>query len=255
MSNSGHVAANNLFFSFRTPNHETVVFKDFSMEIKPKEILALVGPSGCGKSTFLNLIAGFLHPDQGTLLIDGEPVNFPGPDRGVVFQNQNLFPWKTVQGNVEFGLRMRGYQESERERIAKEAITDVGLSGFENSYPIQLSGGMAQRVGFARLIVNNPRVMLLDEPFGSLDAVTRSQMRNFFLEIWQRHKGTVLFITHDLDEALLFGDRVVLLSRLPANIVEEIKIEAPRPSQEELLEREDLRKARKTLSNLLYGSC
>ena len=191
---------------------------DVSLEVRNREFLALLGPSGCGKSTLLYLIGGFLPVESGRITVDGSAVNRPGPDRGIVFQHFALFPWKTVRANVLYGLERAGLPRAERELLAQEYISMVGLSGFEDSYPSQLSGGMKQRTAIARTLAIDPKILLMDEPFGALDAQTRSLMQAELLGIWQRTQKTVVFVTHDVQEAVLLAGRVAVMSARPGRI-------------------------------------
>jgi len=199
------------------------------MDVADGEFVALLGPSGCGKSTLLNILAGFEKSTEGVVLIDDEPVGPPGPDRGVVFQEAALFPWLTVYDNVTFGPRIQGVGRAEYDSRTREMLAIVGLSEFADSYPSQLSGGMRQRVGIARVLVMRPRALLMDEPFGALDAQTRMAMQELLLEVWQRLSTTVVFVTHDIDEAILLADRVCVMSARPACIAREIPIDLRRP--------------------------
>jgi NitT/TauT family transport system ATP-binding protein len=206
--------------------HVTAVH-DVSLEVKQGEFVSIVGPSGCGKTTILNMVAGFLAPSGGEILIDGKPVKGPGPDRGVVFQSFALFPWKTVLENVAFGPRMRGLPRAECEKIAREFIALAGLSHAEGRYPAELSGGMQQRVGVARALANNPDVLLMDEPFASVDAQTRMTLQEELTRIWMERRPTVIFITHDVEEAVFLADRVVALSK--GRVLKEIPVPLARP--------------------------
>lgn len=199
------------------------------LAIADKEFVCVLGPSGCGKSTLLNVIAGFLTPTAGSALLDGTPIVGPGPDRGVVFQEPTLFPWLTALENVTFGPRMRNRPSAEYTRAAQEALRLVGLEGFERHLPRDLSGGMRQRVALARVLVANPQVLLMDEPFGALDAQTRTVMQELVQKIWEREHKTVLFITHDVEEAIFLADRVVVMTARPGRIKQEIRVELPRP--------------------------
>ncbi len=209
--------------------------QDVSFTIQPGEFVCILGPSGCGKSTLLGALAGHLQHSQGQITVDGKPVDTPHPDRGLVFQQHTLFPWKTVLDNVAFGLKMKGLKKAERHAEALKLLKLVGLAGFEHSYPAQLSGGMRQRVEIARVLINHPRVLLMDEPFGALDALTRLMMQELLLEVWARIKTTVVFITHDIDEALFLADRILVMSPRPGKIIEEIKLDFPRPRHTDLV--------------------
>jgi NitT/TauT family transport system ATP-binding protein len=203
--------------------------QDVSLELREGEFVSIVGPSGCGKTTLLNIVAGFIPPTRGEVLLDGRRVTGPGPDRGVVFQSFALFPWKTVLDNVAFGLKMRGVPRDERDRIAREHIALVGLAGSEHQYPHELSGGMQQRVGVARVLANHPEVMLMDEPFASVDAQTRMTLQEELTRLWEAKHASVLFVTHDVDEAVFLANRVVVLSARPAAVKEVVDITLPRP--------------------------
>ena len=209
---------------------EVPVIKDISLEVHENEFLVVLGPGQCGKSTLLRIIAGLEIPDTGFVTLDGQPVIGPGPDRGLVFQGYMLFAWKTVLGNVEMGLKLRGVPKHERQEIARHYIKMVGLDGFEKHYPHQLSGGMKQRVGIARAYANSPKVMLLDEPFGQLDAQTRMFMQHETARIWEQETRTVIFVTNNIDEALFLADRIVLMEgKLPGKIKMEYIVDLPRP--------------------------
>ncbi|BET65159.1 ABC transporter ATP-binding protein [Opitutales bacterium ASA1] len=200
-----------------------------SFDVHRREFVCVIGPSGCGKSTLIRMLAGLDEPTSGRVLLDGREVHGPGPDRGMVFQGYTLFPWLTVKRNVMFGLEMRGMDRTRAEREALQWIDLVGLSRFTDAYPIQLSGGMKQRTAIARALANNPRILLMDEPFGALDAQTRCHMQTHLLEIWRNVDVTILFITHDLDEAILLADRILVLKAHPGEVQELIEVPVPRP--------------------------
>jgi NitT/TauT family transport system ATP-binding protein len=206
-----------------------MALEDVSLEVKLAEFLCIVGPSGCGKTTLLRLIAGLDHPSSGKIILEGKEVKGPSPDRGMVFQEFSLFPWRTVVKNVEFGLEIKGLKERERREIAEEYIELVGLTGFEDHYPYELSGGMKQRVAIARALATEPSILLMDEPFGSVDAQTRNVLQQELLEIWERTKKTILFVTHSVDEAIYLGDRIAVMSTRPGRIVECCAITITRP--------------------------
>ncbi|HXE48092.1 MAG TPA: ABC transporter ATP-binding protein, partial [Ramlibacter sp.] len=203
--------------------------RDVSLSVNQGEFVAVVGPSGCGKTTILNMIAGFIPHTGGEILLDGKPVNGPGPERGVVFQSFALFPWKTVLDNVGFGPKMRGLPKTECDRIAREYLELAGLSHAAERYPNELSGGMQQRVGVVRALANNPEVLLMDEPFASVDAQTRMTLQEELTRIWQERRPTILFITHDVGEAVFLADRVIVLSK--GTVLKELAIDLPRPRQ------------------------
>ena len=206
-----------------------VALRDISLTVDDREFCVIVGPSGCGKSTLLRLVAGLSRPTDGRLLLGGTEIQGPSRERGMVFQSYTLFPWLTVRGNIEFGLRLKGTPAAERQEIVARYVQLVGLAGFENAYPRQLSGGMMQRVAIARALANDPEILLMDEPFGALDSQTRSLMQELLLEVWEQSHKTVLFITHDIDEAIFLGDRVCVMTARPGQIKEEIKIPLHRP--------------------------
>jgi NitT/TauT family transport system ATP-binding protein len=223
------------------------------LDIAAGELVSILGPSGCGKSTIVGAIAGFTRVSSGVLDVDGLAVRAPGPDRGVVFQQHTLFPWKTVHENVAFGLKMQRVGKQERRRLAGEILAHVGLSEFGEHYPHQLSGGMQQRVNLARVLVNRPRVLLMDEPFCSLDAQTRLQMQQMLLRLWHEFHMTVVFVTHDVDEAVFLSDRVVVLSRRPGTVKAELPIELPRPRSHELLTSPAFTSLKRRALDLLLG--
>jgi NitT/TauT family transport system ATP-binding protein len=248
---SGEISIRNARISFSTAHHVVEAVKDISIGFSPGTFTTLLGPSGCGKSSLLGAIAGFVPLTQGQVLVDSRPVDRPDGSRGVVFQQHNLFPWKTVRGNVEFGLKMRRVRKEERRRLADEILERVRLRGFQNSYPDQLSGGMLQRVNLARVLVNRPTVMMLDEPFAALDAQTRLQMQEMLLELWNDLKMTVVFVTHDVDEAILLSDRVLVMSRRPGRIRADFDVPLPRPRSAEQLTSADFNRLKKFCLDLL----
>ena len=215
--------------AFGPAGHRHVVFDDLSFDIRRRELITIIGPSGCGKSTFIRIAAGLDEATGGEILLDGQPIRGPGPDRGMVFQGYTLFPWLTVKQNVMFGLEMQGKSAVEAEATAREWLEMVGLSRFEESYPHELSGGMKQRVAIARALANEPRVLIMDEPFGALDALTRAKMQAYLLQIWKKVDVTILFITHDLDEAIHLSDRILVLGVNPGGVREFIENPVPRP--------------------------
>ena len=203
--------------------------RDISLKVHRREFVCVIGPSGCGKSTFIRIIAGLDEQTSGRMLVDGKETSGPGPERGMVFQGYTLFPWLSVKRNVMFGLEMEGMSRDQADSEARQWIELVGLDKFADAYPQQLSGGMKQRVAIARALAPNPRVLLMDEPFGALDAQTRAQMQAHLLEIWRNVDVTILFITHDLDEAIFLADRIVVLKANPGEIQEIIEVPVPRP--------------------------
>jgi NitT/TauT family transport system ATP-binding protein len=226
--------------SFIELNHIVKVFKDrkrgtdmlaiddVTLKLPQKEFLCLLGPSGCGKSTLLNMIAGFEFPTSGTVTVAGKPVAGPGAERGMVFQHANLMPWLPVWDNVAFSLKLQGKSQAERRRAAQPFIDTVKLTGFENHYPSELSGGMAQRVGIARALLLNPTVILMDEPFAALDAQTKLEMQEELVTLWQRYESTIVFVTHSVDEALILATKVAVMTHRPGRIRELIDVALPR---------------------------
>lgn len=227
------VAGLNVFY--RSGREAFHAVQDFTLHAAPGQFICLLGPTGCGKSTILNVIAGFTHADAGSVALDGQPITGPGPDRGVVFQQYVLFPWKTVLGNVEFGLKLQGKAKSERRQIARRFVELVGLREFERKYPQELSGGMQQRVGIARILASGPKVMLMDEPFGALDAQTRVMMQELLLQIWEQQRKTVVFVTHDVDEALFLSDVIYLMTARPGRVKDVFENKLPRPRTIEIM--------------------
>ena len=206
-----------------------VALRDIDVETHRREFLCVVGPSGCGKSTFIRILAGLETATAGVVLVDGVPVSGPGADRGMVFQGYTLFPWLTVLHNVMFGLRMNNRERREAEREARQWLDLIGLASFADAYPHQLSGGMKQRVAIARALANKPRILLMDEPFSALDAQARAKMQAYLLDIWRKIDITIVFITHDLDEAVLLADRILVLKAHPGEIADFIEVPLPRP--------------------------
>ena len=218
---------------YNTRKGEVVALNGVDFDIKENEFICVIGPSGCGKSTLLNIIAGLLEPTSGQILVDGKPINGTGTDRGVVFQQYALFPWLTVKKNVEFGLKLKGLSKEECDAIAMKYLKMVELEKFADSYPKELSGGMKQRVAIARAYAMNPEVLLMDEPFGALDAQTRTQLQSELLKAWQEENKTCFFVTHDIEEAIVLATRVVIMSARPGRIKEVVDIDIPYPRNQE----------------------
>lgn len=230
INNSGFIEFKNVSIQFNTPRKGMIeALAPTNLKIEPGSFNSLIGPSGCGKTTLLNAVGGFVTLTTGTIELDGEPVKGINPDIGVVFQQYALFPWFTALGNVLFALKRFPITKEERLERAFSALREVGLEGRERTYPGQLSGGMRQRVALARTFVSSPIVLLMDEPFGALDAQTRVVMHEILLRIWEAHKVTVIFVTHDVDEALILSDRAYVMSAAPGKIIETVKIEQERP--------------------------
>lgn len=225
--------------------------QSFDLTVAPGEFVSIIGPSGCGKSTLLNVVAGFMPPTEGAVLLDGVPIKGPGPERGVVFQQYSLFPWMSVRKNVEFGLKMQGVAASKRQTTARTLLGLAGLLAFENHYPDQLSGGMKQRVGIVRALATSPQVMLMDEPFGALDSQTRVVMQQILTNMWQKFRLSVLFITHDIEEAIFLSDRVVVMTARPGRIKAELVIPLPRPRTAEMMSSIEFTQILHKLRNLI----
>lgn len=230
----GQVAIERIRLEFGLTGQKIVALEDVSLTVPDKQFAVIVGPSGCGKSSLLDIVAGLRQPTAGRCMVDGVPVSKPGRQRGMVFQNYSLFPWLTVQKNVEFGLRLRNVPVKQREETARSYLASIGLAGFENSFPSQLSGGMKQRVAIARALANDPDVLLMDEPFGALDSQTRTVMQQLLLKVWEKDSKTVIFVTHDIEEALFLGDIIYVMSARPGRFVDRITVPLPRPRRYEL---------------------
>ncbi|RXF69272.1 ABC transporter ATP-binding protein [Hansschlegelia zhihuaiae] len=247
----GKIEIEDFGLRYETANGPVDAVSGVSLTVEPGEFVSIIGPSGCGKSTMLNALAGFLKPTSGAVLVDGRPVEGPGADRGMIFQQYSLFPWMTVVQNVEFGLKMKGLHRSERRRQARTLLGLAGLSQFENHYPDGLSGGMKQRVGIVRALATGPRILLLDEPFGALDAQTRLIMQQILTNMWQRLKISVLFVTHDIDEAVFLSDRVYVMTARPGAIKAEVAVPLPRPREHALIMSSEFLALRRGLMSLI----
>ncbi|GAA3126311.1 ABC transporter ATP-binding protein [Streptosporangium carneum] len=232
--NSKKISFQGVSKSFALKDTEFAALSDVSLDIADREFVTVVGPSGCGKSTLMGMAAGLVEPGTGQILIDGRPVAGPGPDRGVIFQQYALFPWLTVRKNVEFGLKLSPISPEERRERAQRAIELVGLTDFADALPKTLSGGMKQRCAIARAYAVNPEVLLMDEPFGALDALTRVQLQDQLLRTWSQERRTVMFITHDVDEAVYLANRVVVMAARPGRIYKVIDVDLPYPRTEEI---------------------
>ena len=229
------IQAKDVSLTFRPKNREPVTaLRNLSLEVGKGEFASIVGPSGCGKSTFLNILLGLIRPDTGLMQLNGTRITGPGQDRAMVFQEFGLLPWRTVLANVELGLELKGIEVSVRRKRAAELIEMAGLTGFQEHYPHELSGGMKQRVGLARALATDPEVLLMDEPFAALDAQTRDLMQAELLQVWDRTKKTVIFVTHSIEEAAYLSDRVVVMSARPGRIKQIIKVQLPRPRDYEM---------------------
>jgi NitT/TauT family transport system ATP-binding protein len=232
---SAYIQGRNVNLTFRPPNRRPVrALQNFDIDIHEGEFLSIVGPSGCGKSTFLNVLLGLIRPDSGNITIHGKAVTGPGTDRAMVFQEFGLLPWRTVRNNIELGLELKGMPSEARHVISQRLIEMVGLTGFETHYPHELSGGMKQRVGLARALATDPDVLLMDEPFAALDAQTRDLMQVELLRIWQEARKTVLFVTHQIEEAIYLSDRVMVMTRRPGQAKKIFAINLKRPRDYEM---------------------
>jgi NitT/TauT family transport system ATP-binding protein len=238
--------------TFESAQGDVTALKDIHFKTHRREFVCVIGPSGCGKSTLIRILAGLETLTTGEVLLDGKPVSGPGPERGMVFQGYTLFPWLTVKRNVMFGLLNQGVGKGQAESEALQWIDLVGLERFADAYPHQLSGGMKQRVAIARALANQPRILLMDEPFGALDAQTRCKMQSYLLEIWKNIDITVLFITHDLDEAIFLADRILVLKANPGEVHELIEVSVPRPRHTEQLISPEFLATKKRLEELIH---
>ena len=236
---------------FERSGKQVLAIDNFSLTIEEGEFVSIVGPSGCGKSTFLHMVGGFEPIAEGSISVAGRPVSAPGPDRGMLFQDYALFPWRTVLGNVGWSLEVAGMGKQEREERAERYLDMVGLSSFRDAYPSELSGGMQQRIALARVLAFEPAMLLMDEPFGALDAQTREIMQEELTTIWQRHKRTVLFVTHDIEEAVYLSDRVIVFSARPGRLKADITIDLPRPRKPEIRKSAEFQALRNRIWDML----
>jgi NitT/TauT family transport system ATP-binding protein len=247
----GRITIDNLVVAFDGGGAQKIAVDRLSLDVAPGEFVCVLGPSGCGKSTVLNVAAGFISPHTGRVSIDGLEIRGPGSDRGVVFQQPTLFPWKTVTGNIAYGPMMAGRGRTKANRIARRFMTMVGLAEFADYYPQALSGGMQQRVGIARALANSPKVLLMDEPFGSLDAQTRTMMQEVLLGIWEDLQTTVLFVTHDIEEAIFLADRVVIMSASPGRIIDQVSAPLARPRHPDIVYASEFIKLKRHCAGLI----
>jgi ABC-type nitrate/sulfonate/bicarbonate transport system ATPase subunit len=250
----GTVAVEAIDLRFHSRNGgEVIALNNLSLTVPDKQFAVIVGPSGCGKSSLLDIIAGLKEPSGGVCRLDGKPIHGPGKERGMVFQNYSLFPWLTVVKNVAFGLTLQGQSGKLALARARHYVNAVGLSQFENAYPNQLSGGMKQRVAIARSLANDPEVILMDEPFGALDSQTRLVMQQLLLGIWEKEHKTILFVTHDIDEALFLGEKVYVMSARPGRIIDTISVEFPHPRSYELSTEPAFAELKRRIQRSLHG--
>ena len=238
---------------FKHGKTERTILNQLDLKIHKREFICVIGPSGCGKSTLSRIVAGLDPYSHGELFVDGELITGPSPERGMVFQGYTLFPWKTVKENVMFGPLMKGASNPSAEAAAREWINIIGLGKYENQYPHQLSGGMKQRVAIARALVNEPKILLMDEPFGALDPHTRQKMQKHLMDLWQNIDITIIFVTHDMDEAILLADRIVALKANPGEIKEIIEVHLPRPRTPELMQTPEFKKLRERVDDLVHA--
>ena len=241
-----------LWKRFHSKAGEVIALKDINLTVHRREFMCVLGQSGCGKSTLIRILAGLETPSEGQVLVDGQPVSGPGRDRGMVFQSYTLFPWLTVKQNVMFGPRMAGKGDTANEAEARQWLALVGLDKFEDSYPHQLSGGMKQRAAIARALANEPRILLMDEPFGALDPQTRQQMQAYLLQIWKNVDITIFFITHDLDEAIFLSDRILVLDPRPGRVREIVEVPVPRPRDHEQLRSPEFLATKQHLETIIH---
>ena len=233
-SGRGSLSVQDVSLIYRGRRGDVQALDKVAFDIRPNEFTVIVGPSGCGKSSFLYLAAGLAEVTSGEILVNDRRVEGPGRDRGMVFQSYTLFPWLTVRKNVEYGPRRAGVDAAKRREISDQYLSEIGLSAFADHYPKQLSGGMMQRVAIARALANDPEILLMDEPFGALDSQTRRSMQKLLLRVWEHSHKTVAFVTHDIDEAILLGDRVLVMTARPGHIKADIRIDSPRPRNPEI---------------------
>ena len=245
--------AKKLTQSFKHGKTERTILNQLDLKIHKREFICVIGPSGCGKSTFSRIVAGLDPYSSGELLVDGQAIEGPSPERGMVFQGYTLFPWKTVKENVMFGPLMKGASNASAESGAREWIDIIGLEKYQDQYPHQLSGGMKQRVAIARALVNEPKILLMDEPFGALDPHTRQRMQKHLMDLWQNIDITIIFVTHDMDEAILLADRIVALKANPGEIKEIIEVDLPRPRNPELMLTPEFKQLRERVDSLVHA--
>ncbi len=245
--------AKKLTQSFKHGKTDRTILNQLDLKIHKREFICVIGPSGCGKSTFSRIVAGIDPYSSGELLVDGQAIEGPSPERGMVFQGYTLFPWKTVKENVMFGPLMKGASNASAESSAREWIDIIGLEKYQDQYPHELSGGMKQRVAIARALVNEPKILLMDEPFGALDPHTRQKMQKHLMDLWQNIDITIIFVTHDMDEAILLADRIVALKANPGEIKEIIEVDLPRPRNPELMLSPEFKQLRERVDFLVHA--
>ena len=251
---SSKILAEHIDKIYTSGKKSTEAIEDASIDIQDNDFVCIVGPSGCGKSTLLRMLAGLDFPTSGNIIVNDRKVTGPGPDRGMVFQTYTLFPWMSVEDNIKFGLKLKNMPKDKQEEIAKRYLKIIGLEKFAKSYPKELSGGMKQRVAIARALANQPEVLLMDEPFGALDPHTKSMMQLLMREIWEKEHPTVVFITHDIDEAVFLANKIYVMSARPGKIMKEVNVYLPHKRTLELKDSTEFIKIRKDINSLLYSS-
>ena len=251
---SSKILAEHIDKIYTSGKKSTKAIEDASIDIQDNDFVCIVGPSGCGKSTLLRMLAGLDFPANGNIIVNDRKVTGPGPDRGMVFQTYTLFPWMSVEDNIKFGLKLKNMPKDKQEEIAKRYLKIIGLEKFAKSYPKELSGGMKQRVAIARALANQPEVLLMDEPFGALDPHTKSMMQLLMREIWEKEHPTVVFITHDIDEAVFLANKIYVMSARPGKIMKEVNVYLPHKRTLELKDSTEFIKIRKDINSLLYSS-
>ncbi|WP_346291839.1 ABC transporter ATP-binding protein [Sphaerothrix gracilis] len=249
-----HLEISHLYKQFPTQSGPLVALKDINLQVETGELVCVVGASGSGKSTLLRLVAGLDQPTAGTIAVDSQPVTGPGADRGMVFQRYTLYPWMTVQKNVEFGLKLQGIKSPKRRETASYYLDVVGLTQFAQALPKELSGGMKQRVAIARVLASQPKILLLDEPFGALDVQTKERMQQFLLELWERTGISILMITHDVEEAVFLAQRIYVLTAHPGTVQRELKIDLPRDRNYHIRRQPRFQAYREDITDLLRGA-
>ena len=251
---SSKILAEHIDKVYSSGKKQTVAIEDASIDIQDNDFVCIVGPSGCGKSTLLRMLAGLDFPTSGKIIVNDRTVTGPGPDRGMVFQTYTLFPWMTVENNIKFGLKIKKMPKDKQQEIADRYLDIIGLKKFAKSYPKELSGGMKQRVAIARALANQPEVLLMDEPFGALDPHTKSMMQLLMREIWEKEHPTVVFITHDIDEAVFLANKIYVMSARPGKIIKEVNVYLPHKRDLELKDSPEFIKIRKSINDLLYSA-
>ena len=251
---SSKIIANHIDKIYYTKKSSTKAIEDVSIDIQDNDFVCIVGPSGCGKSTLLRMFAGLDFPTEGEIIVNDKKVTGPGPDRGMVFQTYTLFPWMSVEDNIKFGLKRRKVPKAEQQKVADKYLDIINLKKFAKSYPKELSGGMKQRVAIARALANQPEVLLMDEPFGALDPHTKSMMQLLMREIWETEHPTIIFITHDIDEAVFLANKIYVMSARPGKVIKQVNVYLPHKRNLDLKDTPEFLKLRKSINDLLYSA-